>query len=134
MVGVKETALITNQLTIVLDGKTLGKQFEGFGAVSAGASSRMLYDYPEPFRSEILDYLFKPHFGANLLHLKVEIGGDINSSDGSEPSIAATRVEFDNPKPEYFRRGYEFWLMSEAKKNVTLKLHFQGYNGELLIG
>ncbi|MFA5420091.1 MAG: family 16 glycoside hydrolase [Bacteroidales bacterium] len=116
IVGVKETALITNQFVINLDGKTSGQEFEGFGAVSAGASSRMLFDYPEPYRGEILDYLFKPDFGANILHLKVEIGGDIYSSDGSEPSIAATRNEFNNPKPEYFRRGYEFWLMAEAAK------------------
>jgi galactosylceramidase len=93
-----------------------GKTFEGFGSLSAGASSRLLYDYPEPYRSEILDYLFKPDFGANLHHLKVEIGGDINSTDGSEPSIAATREEFNNPKEVYFKRGYEYWLMSEAKK------------------
>ena len=38
-----------------------GRAFEGIGAVSAGASSRLLMDYPEPQRSEILDYLFKPN-------------------------------------------------------------------------
>lgn len=101
---------------IFIDGKKPGKAFEGFGSLSAGASSRLLYDYPEPYRSEVLDYLFKPNFGANIHHLKVEIGGDINSTDGSEPSIAATREEFENPKPGYFKRGYEYWLMAEAKK------------------
>lgn len=93
-----------------------GRIFEGFGALSAGASSRLLYDYPEPQRSDILDYLFKPNFGANLHHLKVEIGGDVNSTDGSEPSHAITREEFENPRAEYFFRGYEWWLMKEAKK------------------
>lgn len=101
---------------IFIDGKKTGKDFEGFGSLSAGASSRLLYDYPEPYRSEILDYLFKPNFGANIHHLKVEIGGDINSTDGSEPSIAATRHEFEHPQPGYFKRGYEYWLMAEAKK------------------
>lgn len=96
--------------------KTLGRAFEGVGALSAGASSRLLYDYPEPQRSDILDYLFKPNFGASMHHLKVEIGGDVNSTDGSEPSHAITREEFENPKPEYFFRGYEWWLMKEAKK------------------
>ncbi len=43
---------------------------------SAGASSRLLIDYDEPYRSQILDYLFKPNFGAALQILKVEIGGD----------------------------------------------------------
>ena len=34
---------------------------EGIGAVSAGAPSRLLVDYPEPYRSQVLDYLFKPN-------------------------------------------------------------------------
>jgi galactosylceramidase len=84
--------------------------FEGVGAVSAGASSRLLIDYPEPFRSQILDFLFKPRFGAGFQHLKVEIGGDINSTDGSEPGYQRQRGVMN------FNRGYEWWLMKEAKK------------------
>ncbi len=34
----------------------------------------LLVDYVEPQRSEVLDYLFKPNFGASLQILKVEIG------------------------------------------------------------
>jgi hypothetical protein len=83
--------------------------FEGIGAVSAGASSRLLIDYPEPFRSQILDYLFKPDFGASFQHLKVEIGGDVNSTDGAEPSHMHARND------ENYERGYEWWLMEEAK-------------------
>ena len=49
-------------------------KFDGIGALSAGASSRLLWDYPEPQRAQILDYLFKPSFGAALHILKVEIG------------------------------------------------------------
>jgi hypothetical protein len=101
---------------IVLDGQMTDRAFEGLGGLSAGASSRLLIEYPEPQRSEILDFLFKPKYGASLQHLKVEIGGDVNSTDGTEPSIARTREEFINPKPEYFNRGYEWWLMKEAKK------------------
>jgi Glycosyl hydrolase family 59 len=52
--------------------------FEGVGAVSAGASTRLLPDYPLPQRSQILDFLFKPKFGAGFQHLKVEIGGRIS--------------------------------------------------------
>jgi hypothetical protein len=77
--------------------------------VSAGASSRLLIDYPEPQRSQILDYLFKPNYGASLQHLKVEVGGDTNSTDGSEPSHMHTRTD------ENYDRGYEWWLMKEAK-------------------
>ena len=103
------------QAPILINGEGEGRVFDGIGTVSAGASSRLLIDYPEPYRSNILDYLFKPNFGAGFQHLKVEIGGDINSTDGVEPSHARTREEFMTPKPEYFQRGYEYWLMKEAK-------------------
>src|SRR6266446_2033353 len=96
--------------TVVLDGSSKGKIFEGIGALSAGASSRLLYDYKEPYRSEILDYLFKPGYGAALQHLKVEIGADVNSTDGSEPSTMRSREDHD------YTRGYEWWLMEEARK------------------
>ncbi len=95
---------------LILNSETLADQFDGIGAVSAGASSRLLIDYPEPYRSQILDFLFKPNYGAGLQHLKVEIGGDINSTDGSEPSHMRIRGE------ENYNRGYEWWLMKEAKK------------------
>ena len=60
--------------------------FDGHGGLSAGGSSRLLIDYPEPQRSEILDYLFLPKFGASLAVLKLEIGGDTQSTVGTEPS------------------------------------------------
>ena len=95
---------------IELNPATGGLVFEGIGGVSAGASSRLLIDYPEPERSEILDYLFKPQYGASLQHLKVEIGGDVNSTDGVESSHMHGRTD------ENYTRGYEWWLMKEAKK------------------
>jgi len=95
---------------VTLDGGGPGLRFEGLGAVSAGASSRLLIDYPEPERSQILDYLFKPNYGAALQHLKVEIGSDVNSTDGSEPSHMRSRGDAD------YDRGYEWWLMTEARK------------------
>ena len=84
---------------ILLDGTKTGRVFEGIGALSAGASSRLLIDYPEPCRSQVLDYLFKPDFGAALQHLKVEIGGDVNSTDGVESSHMHLRDD------ENFERG-----------------------------
>jgi len=96
--------------TVVLDGRSRGRTFDGLGAASAGASSRLLVDYPEPQRDEILDYLFKPGYGAALQHLKVEIGADVNSTDGSEPSHMRTPSDHDSS------RGYEWWLMVEAHK------------------
>lgn len=69
-----------------LSASGIAQEFDGIGALSAGASSRLLWDYEEPQRSEILDYLFKPQFGASLSIIKVEIGGDVQSTDGSEHS------------------------------------------------
>lgn len=104
------------QQVILIKPGSPGKVFEGIGALSAGASSRLLMDYPEKAGNEILDWLFKPGYGAAFHHLKVEIGGDVNSTDGTEPSFAHTREEFEHPKKEYFSRGYESWLMAEAKR------------------
>src|SRR6202035_439775 len=96
--------------TVVIDGSSKGRIFDGIGALSAGASSRLLYDYQEPYRSQVLDYLFKLGYGAALQHLKVEIGADVNSTDGAEPSTMRSRDDHD------YTRGYEWWLMEEARK------------------
>ena len=96
------------QLTV--DPDSDGLRFDGVGALSAGASSRLLFDYEPTVRSEILDYLYKPKFGASLEICKVEIGGDTQSSEGTEPSHMHTRDDLN------CTRGYEFWLMTEAKK------------------
>ena len=91
-------------------------------------------------RGQILDYLFKPNFGANLQILKVEIGklcnfyvhlhllnviydysrihttphaqlgGDSQSTDGVESSHMHTCDD------ENYDRGYEWWLMKKAKQ------------------
>ncbi|MEV5846791.1 NPCBM/NEW2 domain-containing protein [Streptomyces sp. NPDC051985] len=104
---------------ITVDGSGTGRTFDGIGAISGGGgNSRLLIDYPEPQRGRILDYLFKPGYGAALQMLKVEIGGDTNSTDGSEPSIEHTRgtVHCDS--------GYEWWLMEQAKKrNPHIELY-----------
>ena len=96
--------------TIRIDGSGAGRIFEGIGGLSAGAASRFLPDYPEPYKSQILDYIFKPYYGASLHHFKVEIGGDTNSTWGSEPSHMHSRND------ENYNRGYEWWLMKEARK------------------
>lgn len=111
--------LCASTTEIRLDSQTPGRLFEGVGAVSAGASTRNLVDYPLKQRCEVLDYLFKPKFGAGLQHLKVEVGGGENSTCGSEPSHVITRDELASPKA----RGYEFWLMAEARsRNPQIQL------------
>ncbi len=87
-----------------------GRRFDGYGAISSAGNSRLLIDYPEPQRSQILDYLFKPNYGAAVQVLKVEVGGDANSSSGADESHMHTADDLD------CNRSYEWWLMSEAKK------------------
>ncbi|KAI0238214.1 Galactocerebrosidase, partial [Lamellibrachia satsuma] len=41
-------------------GPGLGRRFDGIGGLSGGgATSKLLVNYPEPQRSQILEYLFK---------------------------------------------------------------------------
>jgi O-glycosyl hydrolase len=104
--------------SVTIDGTKGGRTFDGIGAISGGGgNSRLLIDYPEPSRSEILDYLFKPRYGAALQILKVEVGGDTNSTSGAEPSHRHTPADLNCD------RGYEWWLMEEAKaRNPNIKL------------
>ena len=78
----------------------------------------LLRDYPSPQREQILDYLFKPNFGANLHILKVEIGGDAQSTDGSESS------HMHDPWTTDYSRGYEWFLMQQSKmRNPAISLY-----------
>ncbi|XP_022338081.2 galactocerebrosidase-like isoform X1 [Crassostrea virginica] len=93
------------------DSDGLGRRFDGIGGLSGGgATSRLLVNYPKKQQDEILDYLFKPNFAASLHILKVEIGGDAQSTDGTESS------HMHHPDDLNFQRGYEWWLLKEAKK------------------
>jgi len=98
-------------VNVTISGTDNGRIFHGIGLVSAGTSST-IPDYSEPYRSNILDYIFKPRFGMSLQRMRVEIGSGINSTSASEPSHAITPGEIANPVP----RGLEFWLINEAKK------------------
>src|SRR5690349_12044080 len=103
---------------IELQGDAGGKRFDGIGIVDGGgATSVLLKDYPEPQRSQILDLMYKPKFGASVSALLVEIPGDGNSTQGSMPSHMHSRNDLD------YTRGYTWWVMQEAKKrNPALTL------------
>jgi hypothetical protein len=106
------------ELPIVLNGTAHGFQYDGHGAISSGATSRLLHDYAETERSRILDYLFQPRLGAALHHLKVEIGGDTQSSFGTEPS------HMHRPSDISCERGYELWLIREARsRNPGIRIY-----------
>ena len=63
--------------SITVNGNGAGRVHDGVGAViGGGGNARYLMVYKEPWRSQILDYQFKPGFGASLQLLKLEIGGD----------------------------------------------------------
>ena len=63
----------TLDLATSLDTRT-ALRHDGIGII-ADATTKLLYSYDEPFRGEIIDYFFKPQFGASLDILKVEVGG-----------------------------------------------------------
>ena len=66
---------LVQAVTYPVSSASLGHMFEGIGGLSGGgATSRLLPDYQPKQRAELLDYLFKPGFGASLHILKVEIG------------------------------------------------------------
>ena len=102
------------------DARGPARALDGVGAVSGGgATSVLLRAYAEPQRSQILDLLFLPNYGAALQMLKVEIGGDAQSTDGAEASHQ--RASWEAPD---FGRGYEWWLMAEARRrNPTIQLY-----------
>ena len=69
--------------SITVNGTQGGRTFDGIGAISGGGgNSRAAVRLPGAAAHQILDYLFKPGYGADLQILKVEIGGDTNSTDG----------------------------------------------------
>lgn len=94
------------------------KTWDGIGGISGGgATSRLLQDYPMEVSTEILDFLFRPNFGAAAQVLKVEMGGDTYST-GSEASHMHSKEDLD------LTRGYEWWLLKEAKRrNPRLKTY-----------
>ena len=99
---------------IVLNAGDTGRVFEGVGGVGAPA--------PPPATSSTILPSNGPRAGATsssspssappCQRLKVEIGGGENSTDGSEP-IARRHPRRTGPSKA---RGYEFWLMAEARK------------------
>jgi hypothetical protein len=54
-VALSALAAAAAQTPIVLNGNTALHTYDGHGALSAGASSRLVWDYAEPYRSQVRD-------------------------------------------------------------------------------
>jgi galactosylceramidase len=115
---------------ITLRGDAGGRRFDGVGVVNGGgATSVLLKDYPEPQRSQILDLLYKPKFGASVSALLVEIPGDGNSTQGSMPSHMHTRDDLN------YHRGYMWWIMQQARlRNPGLTLTATPWSAPAWVG
>jgi Glycosyl hydrolase family 59/Galactocerebrosidase, C-terminal lectin domain/Glycosyl hydrolase family 59 central domain len=104
--------------SITVNGNHGGRVYDGVGAILGAGTSRYLVDYPPAQRASILDYLYKPDYGASLQLLKLEIGGDGDSSSGSEPSVEHTRGTIN------CGAGYEMAIARQAVAvNPDLKLY-----------
>jgi galactosylceramidase len=133
LLGLGLALLCTDALaaqTVPISGTDMGSVYEGIGAVSGGgATSVLLHDYVEPQRSQILDYLFKPNYGAGIQELYVEVGGDGNSTQGSEPSHMRSATD------QNYNRGYEWWLMEQAKaRNPAIQLDVTAWSAPHWLG
>ena len=100
-------------------GNATGRRFDGIGGLSGGgATSTFLLAYKEPQRSQIMDWMFKPNFGAGLNILKVEVGSDDQTTDGCEGCHMRSATEVD------CHRGYEWGLMkAAAERNPEIILY-----------
>ncbi len=104
---------------VTVNGAGGDRLYQGVGAVlGGGGNARYLMDYPEPERGQILDYLFKPGYGAALQLLKLEIGGGANSTDGAEPSVEPVRGQVNCDA------GDEFSIARQAvARNPGIRLY-----------
>ncbi len=130
LIASAQTTPATPAQSIVIDASSPGRVFDGVGAISGGGgNSRLLIDYPEPQRSQVLDYLFKPNYGASIQIFKVEIGADMDSTDGAESSHMHTAAD------QNYNRGYEWWLMEQAKaRNPNIKLAALAWGAPAWVG
>ena len=110
---------------LIIDGNVIDIEntFKGFGTVTCNNTSRLLLDYKEehPVQYwEIMNKLFNPRTGAGLVHVKVELGADVNTSSGTEP---ATMRYLDEPANVV--RGAGFIFANDAKSinpNITTEI------------
>lgn len=113
-------------VNIKIDGSTANTSenflYRGQGMISCNGSSRLLLDYkeksPESY-NKILEYMYGKN-GLKFTHFKVEMGSDVNTSSGTEP----TTMRYEDEKADV-TRGAGFQLAADIKKinpDVTLDM------------
>eukprot|EP01049_Picozoa_sp_SAG25_P001830 SAG25_NODE_87_length_16363_cov_40.489179_4_plen_812_part_00 len=117
----------------VVDFSQLDLPYEGIGGLSGGGgTSRLLFDYDNQTRSDILDALFLPRRGASLQILKVEMGGDTQSTEATEASHMHTKDDGDLECESCYNRGYEceyrhdVSATSPSASYIIIRLSLQG--------
>jgi len=106
----------TSKITVDVSSMNMnpGTTFKGLGFTSGSGSSKLLIDYktlhPEIY-SEILSLLFKKNYGAELSHIRIELGSDVNSVSGTEPSV----MRYENEECNIMRSA-GFIIASDAVK------------------
>ncbi|MEH7250691.1 S-layer protein [Neobacillus niacini] len=115
LIGSTETKAEGITKTITIDGNNVDQynRFKGFGTVTANNTSRLMLDYKEEHPEEywqIMNKLFNKNTGAGLTHVKIELGGDVNSSSGTEPATMRYADE-----PANILRGAGFQFAADAK-------------------
>lgn len=114
-------------MEIVADGMQANENpaawYRGLGCITANNSSRLLLDYkyehPREYE-EMMRLLFQKDYGICLRHIKIELGSDVNSSSGTEPSTKRSMEE-----PADVTKGAGFQFAADAKAinpDITLDL------------
>ncbi|MDE5947109.1 MAG: hypothetical protein K2G63_07390 [Oscillospiraceae bacterium] len=124
------TVARANTKKITVDSSSMnmkfGTAFKGFGCISAGGSSRLLMDYkilhPEIY-DEILSLLFKEGYGAELSHIKVEIGSDVNSLVCTESSL----MRSENENADVMKSAGFIFASDALKINPNLEIDMIRY-------
>ncbi|MGN0552055.1 MAG: glycosyl hydrolase family 59, partial [Oscillospiraceae bacterium] len=115
-----------NSVNIKIDGSKANTNenflYRGQGMISCNGSSRLLLDYkeksPESYQ-QILEYMYGSS-GLKFTHFKIEMGSDVNTSSGTEP----TTMRYADEKADV-TRGAGFQIAADIKKinpDVTLDM------------
>ena len=107
---------------IDIDINDIDLQYDGLGGLDSVGGARLLFEYPEPIRTQMLDLIFTPNEqGCSWQILKSEINGDTDTSYGSGSSFLHNR---NDTNPNQWNHGTHHWSLTEAlKRNPNIPLY-----------